>query len=114
MQDKLDITGADHEYDITWLQGCRQRRGVQWCPDTAFEIGTPHFTFGPPVATYIQYCILKMCTPLLFFGPSFWFLGPPAAKSWRRACLIVYLGDRLFYSCRAKGYNTCLQHNFPE
>ena len=38
----------------------------------------PHFTFGPPVATYIQYCILKMWSP-------FWFLVPPAAKSWRRA-----------------------------
>ena len=25
----------------------------------------PHFTFGPPVATYIQYCILKMWLPLL-------------------------------------------------
>ena len=39
----------------------------------------PHFTFGPPVATYIQYCILKMC-------PPFWFLAPPAAKSCRRDC----------------------------
>ena len=29
----------------------------------------PHFRFGPPVAAYIQYCILKMC-------PSFWFLAP--------------------------------------
>ena len=38
----------------------------------------PHFTFGPPVATYIQYCILKM-------WPPFWFLAPSAAKSWRRA-----------------------------
>ena len=25
----------------------------------------PHFTFGDPVATYIQYCILKMWPPLL-------------------------------------------------
>ena len=29
----------------------------------------PHFTFGPPVAAYIQYCILKM-------WPLFWFLAP--------------------------------------
>jgi len=27
--------------------------------------------------------------PLLVFGPSFWFLAPPAAKSWRRACTKV-------------------------
>ena len=31
--------------------------------------------FGPPVAAYIQYCILKMCNPLLVFSPS-WFLPP--------------------------------------
>jgi len=36
----------------------------------------PHFTFGPPVAAYVQYCILKMWPPLLDFGPSFWFLAP--------------------------------------
>jgi len=29
----------------------------------------PHFTFGPPVAAYIQYCILNM-------WPPFWFLSP--------------------------------------
>ena len=28
-----------------------------------------------------------MCPPLLVFGPSFCFLAPLAAKSWRRACL---------------------------
>ena len=42
--------------------------------------------FGPPVAAYIQYCILKMSPSLLIFGPSFSFLPPPAATSWRRAC----------------------------
>jgi len=31
--------------------------GGQWCPDSPFEIGAPHFTFDPLVATYIQYCI---------------------------------------------------------
>ena len=36
----------------------------------------PNFTFGPPVAAYIQYCIFKMWPPLLVFGPSFWFLAP--------------------------------------
>jgi len=29
----------------------------------------PHFTFGPLVATYIQYCILKMWPPFWFFLP---------------------------------------------
>ena len=31
--------------------------GGQWCPAPPFEIGVPHFTFAPLVATYIQYCI---------------------------------------------------------
>jgi len=38
------------------MQGRRQR-GAQWCPAPPFEIGAPHFTFGPSVAAYIQYCI---------------------------------------------------------
>jgi len=29
-----------------------------------------------------------MWRPLLVLGPS-WFLTPPAAKSWRRACIVV-------------------------
>ena len=48
-------------------QGCRQRWGSgarppiwNWCPP--FHVW--------PVATYIQYCILKM-------WPPFWFLAPP-------------------------------------
>jgi len=46
-------------------------------PGPPFEIGAPHFTFGPPVAAYIQYCILKMCPPMLLNpgdGPD---AGPP-------------------------------------
>jgi len=35
----------------------------------------PHFTFGPPVATYIQYCILKMWLPLL--------LNPGDGPAWK-------------------------------
>ena len=69
----------------------RRQRGGQWCLATPFEIGAPHFTFPPPDVTYIQYCIFKMCPTLLVFGPSFWFLPPPAAKSWRRACWQSYL-----------------------
>jgi len=53
--------------------------GDQWCPAPQLKSVLPHFTFGPPVATYIQYCILKMLPPFLVFGP-------PAAKSWRPAC----------------------------
>ena len=49
-------------------------------PRPSFEIGAPHFTFGPPVAAYIQYCISKMWPPLLVFGPSSFL-----ATSWRRA-----------------------------
>jgi len=54
----------------------RRQRGGQWCPAHPFEICAPHFTFGPLVAAYIQYSILKMWPPLLVFGPSFWFLAP--------------------------------------
>ena len=32
-------------------------------PGPPFEICAPHFTFAPPVAAYIQYCILKMWPP---------------------------------------------------
>ena len=47
---------------FVYCQGRRQRGG-QWCPAPSFEIGAPHFTFDPPAAAYIQYCILKMCPP---------------------------------------------------
>jgi len=53
----------------------------------------PHFTFGPLVAAYIQYCILKMWSPLLVLAPpsGFWpplLLNPgdgpaPTAVVWR-------------------------------
>ena len=46
-----------------------------------------HFTVGLLIAAYIQHSILKMWPPFLVLGPSFWFLAPPAAKSWRRACM---------------------------
>ena len=56
-----------HEW-TTHLPGSSPAGG-QWCPDPPFEIGAPHFTFGPPVAAYIQYCIFKMWPLLLVFGP---------------------------------------------
>ena len=45
----------------------------QWGASDAqppLEICAPHFPFGPLVAAYIQYSILKM-------WPPFWFLAPP-------------------------------------
>jgi len=47
----------------------RRQLGGQWCPAPHFKSVPPHFTFGSPVAAYIQYCILKM-------RPPFWFLAP--------------------------------------
>jgi len=64
-------------------QGRRQREG-QWCQPPHLKSVPPHFTFGPPVAAYIQHCILKIWPPLLVFGPSFWFLPP----------LLLHPGDR--------------------
>jgi len=49
--------------------------GGQWCPDPPFEIVAPHFTFGPPVAAYIQYCILKMCPSPSWFSALFLVFG---------------------------------------
>ena len=51
----------------------RRQRGGQWCPDPHLKSVLPHFTFGPPVVAYIQYCILKRCPPLLDFSPLFYF-----------------------------------------
>ena len=44
--------------DKPWrpIQGRRQR-GSQWCPAPHLKSVPHHFTFGPLVATYIQYCI---------------------------------------------------------
>jgi len=52
----------------------------------------PHFTFGPPVAAYIQYCILKMWPPLLVFAP-------PAVTSWRRSWLLYEVLRRCVDFC---------------
>ena len=57
-------------------QGRRQRVG-QWCPAPPFEIGAPHFTFGPRLLHSlhpIQY--FKNVAPLLVFGLSVYFLPP--------------------------------------
>jgi len=47
--------------------------GVAVVHGPPFKICTPHFMFGPPVAAYIQYCILNV-SPLSFSAS-------PAAKS---------------------------------
>jgi len=59
--------------------------GGQWCPAPTFDICAPPFHVWPLVAPYIQYCILKMWTPLLVFGHNIWFLALLVAKSWRWA-----------------------------
>ena len=54
--------------------------GGQWCPAPPFEIG------ALPFHIWIPGCYIH---PILYFKMwhPFWFLAPPAAKSWRRACL---------------------------
>ena len=69
--------------------------GGHWRPDPHLKSVPPHFTFGPPVPTYIQYCILKM-------WPPFWFLAPPAAKFWWRACSAALLYFEWSRMCRFK------------
>jgi len=76
--------------------------GESVVPGPPFEIGTPHFTFGPPVAAYIQYSILEMWPPLLVFGP-------PAAKLWRRACDHTYffaISEKLLHENMQKTLRT--------
>jgi len=85
---QLQIVELSHNH-ATWLLAGPSPAGGPLVPGPPFEIGAPHLTFGPPVAAYIQYCMSKLWPPLLVFGPSFWFLAPPAAKSWRRAWLLV-------------------------
>jgi len=46
----------------------RRQRGASGARPPHLKSVPPHFMFGPPVAAYIQYCILKMCHPLLVFG----------------------------------------------
>jgi len=50
-----------------------------------FEIGAPPFHVWPPSCCIHPILYFKNVPPLLVFGPS-WFLAPPAAKPWRRAC----------------------------
>ena len=40
-----------------WSTQGRRQRGSQWCLAPHLKSVPPHFTFGPPVAAYIQYCI---------------------------------------------------------
>jgi len=76
--------------------GCSGARPPIWnlCPS--------HFTFGPLVAPYIQYSILKMRPPILVFAPS------PAAKSWRRAWAVrevlnaIFAKTNLTFWCSSK------------
>ena len=65
----------------------RRQRGSSGARPPHLKSVPPYFTFGPLVAPYIQYSVLKMWPPLLVFGPSIWFLTNSAAKSWRRTWL---------------------------
>ena len=57
------------------VQGRRQRGG-QWCPSPHLKSVPTHFAFGPPVAAYIQYCIIKIWPPFLVLAPLFVFCPP--------------------------------------
>ena len=69
------------------MQG-RHQRGASGPP--------PHLRSVPPISVWPPGCYIhpimyfKNVAPLLVFGPYFWFLAPPAAKSWRRACKCVW------------------------
>ena len=92
----------EHNY-VSSAQGRSQRGAV--VPGPPFEIGSPHFSFGPPLTAYIQYYILKIWPPLLAFGPSFCYLAPlllnpgdgpgsamcpecPTKDWWRKSCCL--------------------------
>jgi len=53
---------------------------------------SPHFTFGPLVAAYIQYSMLKMC-------PPFWFMAPPVFWSDRAIALCTKLAKIELFVC---------------
>ena len=67
---KRSITKTDPHHYHHWWAG-PSPAGGQWWPTPHLKSVSPHFTFGPPVAAYIQYYILKM-------WPPFWFLVPPS------------------------------------
>ena len=60
--------------------GARGARPLIWNRCPPFHV-CPSGCYIHPIA------YLKNVTPILGFCPSFWFLTPPAAKSWRRACV---------------------------
>ena len=59
--------------------------------------GLPIWNRCPPFQVWpTGFCIhpilyIKNVPPLLVYGPSFWFLAPPAAKYWRLACVLYVL-----------------------
>jgi len=74
-------TRDTHPHSPKYRVVARGRGSGAWHPH--LKSVPPYFTFDSPVAAfaaYIQYCISKMRPLHLVFGP-------PAAKSWRRACL---------------------------
>ena len=80
----------------------RRQRGCSGAGSPIWNRCPPHFTFGPPAAAYIQYCIFKMWPPLLVFGPSFWFLAPlqlnpgdgPGSKAFHLRAIVRYIRQK--------------------
>ena len=70
-----------------YLQSGPSPAGGQWCLVPPFEIDDPPFHVWPTGCCIHPTLYFKNVAPLLVFGPSFSFLAPPAATSWRRACL---------------------------
>jgi len=68
-------TKSSPQFQEGWWPGSSPA-GRPVVPGPPFEIGASHFTFGSPVAAYIQYCILKMCPPFWFLAPHFVFWPP--------------------------------------
>ena len=72
---KRCVHGCQKDSFQVGKQGHRQWGGSGTRPPH-LKFVSPHFTFGPLVAGYVQYSILKMWPPLLGFCPSYWFLAP--------------------------------------
>jgi len=58
----------------------------------------PHFTFGPWLL-YTSNTAFKKCAPPSGFWPLPLVFGPPAAKSWRRACFWKQRTVFTHYNC---------------
>jgi len=83
--------------------------GGQWCPAPPYKIG------APPFHVWLLGCCIhlipyfKNVAPLSGFWPLLLvFLDPPAAKSWRRACVTVTV------TITQVGYTNHLSYSLPK